>query len=439
MAVTIVQRPSANVYGSALSGRVSSSYGTTDATVYTVPTSGVANGDYIYISSNIEDYNGFWVVETTGSYTFKLKRFDTDSYASYIQDSDITYYISTYSHGWSAVHLPIVYRLSSDKFPVNSVDTSRTISSVVNDNGFVLMNISGSLGSDIKTYDSVKLTAPNQTDISGVYQIVDWISSTVVVINLTYSASYNWVSATIQRYYNNYNILVNVYGGLNSSHEWASQKPYELLSTLQLIPRAADNDAIFSINDILAKSKVKTENNLTLGTLPNNIDQFCQFYIEVAESYDKADGYSLGTYTSSYTSDQSTFEGYAVNSKLPFKNENAGFMSDYLMVGSGKFLTLFDEPVIFQDSYSDISFIISIAGTYRIDRQYYLSNVATSLLTETIDFEQGVQRYELSANCDYDRVDVTIYRENPDPVISPATGIGIYTGFAPTTYNGTPT
>ena len=116
MAVTIVQRPAGNVFGSALTGSVSSSYGTTDATVYTIPPHGLTDGQYIYVASNIENYNGFWVVDSTGTYTFKLRRFDADSYAPYLQDATITYYVSTYFHGWSAVHLPIVYRLSSDKY-----------------------------------------------------------------------------------------------------------------------------------------------------------------------------------------------------------------------------------------------------------------------------------------------------------------------------------
>lgn len=440
MAVTIVQRPAGNVFGSALTGSVSSSYGTTDATVYTIPPHGLTDGQYIYVASNIENYNGFLVVDSTGTYTFKLRRFDADSYVPYLQDAQITYYVSTYFHGWSAVHLPIVYRLSSDKYPANTVDTTRNVNSVVNDNGFVLLNISGSLGSDVKTYDSVKLTAPNQTDISGVYQIFDWISSTVVVINLTYSSAYNWSGATVQRYYNNYNVMVKVYGGLNSLHQWAAQKPYELLSTLQLIPRTTDNDVIFSVNDIV-KSKVKTENNLTLGTLPNNIDDFSQFYIEYAESYDKSDGYTLGTYTSAYSSDQSLFEGYAANAKLPFKNQYAGFMSEYIMSTglTGKFLTLFQEPVLFNLSYQDISIIKDNDYDLQVNFQYYLNGVAGTLTTQTLTGDAGIYRIPLTTDCNFNRVDVTVYITIP-PLASITTSKGALTvtGYAPQITVGPP-
>jgi hypothetical protein len=49
------------------------------------------------------------------------------------------------THGWSAVHLPIVYKLTSNAFPINTAATVRTISSVADDNGYCKITVSGAL------------------------------------------------------------------------------------------------------------------------------------------------------------------------------------------------------------------------------------------------------------------------------------------------------
>ena len=96
----------------------------------------------------------------------------------------------------------------------------------------------------------------------------------------------------------------------------------------------------------------------TRGTLPNNLDAWTGFFIQYGEEYDDSDGVTLSRSTVSYTSDLAVFEGYAVNSKLPFKNVYSGSMSEYVSQDSNqKFLTLFERPVIFSGHYFDLSFI----------------------------------------------------------------------------------
>lgn len=412
MAVTILQRPEGYTLGTtAIEGSISSSYGTGDATVYSVAAHGLTDGDYIYLVSDIEDYNGFWYVDSTGTYTFKIKQYQDSEYVQYAQDADVTYYVSTSGHGWSAVHLPITYRLSSDLFPVNSVDTIRNVTSRTDSDGFTALNLSGSLGT-IHSYDYLLLETPN-AGLSGSYQILEWVSSTVVIINLAYNSGDNFTGATAQKYYNNYNILVRVYAGIRAGHQWESKKPYELATTLQLIPDE-NGEVFFSVHEIL-KSYVNTENNTLLSTLPNNIDFWTNFYIEIAESYDDSDGYALGTYTSLYTSDQSAFEGYAVNSMLEFKNIYSGYLSEYIMNNStAKFLTLFAIPVLFgctdetPDCYQDISFIKPSSGDYVLNKQYFSNGNAGLLEQDTVSGDEGVYRVPMVANCAYDRVDISL-------------------------------
>lgn len=411
MAVTILERPQGQVLSTTgIAAKIDDAYGSPDATVYSVG-HGLSDGEFVYITSNIEDYNGFFYVDSTGSDTFKIKQYSAGDFVQFVQDTDITYYVSTLSHGWSAVHLPITYRLSSNLYPTNTVDTIRNINSVVDENGYLLVNTSGSLGT-IHSYDSVYITLPNDTEYSGVYSIVEWISNTVMVLNLSYDSAINFTGATIQKYYNNYNILVRVYAGIATGHEWAAKKPMELAATLQLIPDE-NGEVFFSVNEIL-KSYIEIRNNLLLGTLPNNIGFWNNFYIEYAESYDDADGYALGTYTSSYTSD-SNFVGYSVNAKLEFKNLYSGYMSEYLMNNNtAKFLTLFAIPVLFgctddyPDCYNEVTFIKSSSSDFVLNKQYYSNGNAGLLEQETISGDEGLYRVPITPNCDYDRVDLSL-------------------------------
>lgn len=365
MAVTIEKRPIGVVLGTCVSATINQDYNSVYATVnYT--SHGLSDGDYVYIQSNVENYNGFWKIEVTNANEFILI---DNPYVEWIVDADITYCPQITTHGWSCVHLPIVYELSNTKWPVNSVDTARTISSISDDNGYVNLNLSGSLGT-FEDLSFIKISNSPDSDFDGVYQIIDKLSTSNVTINLSYSSvtASGITGATIQLYYSNYNIVVKVYAGLNSSHVWADQKPYALVATLELIPDS-DNKVKFSINEYLMDKNMVT-NNLLLATLPSNIDAWKQFYIEVAEQYDTSDGYTVGTFEGAFASDQSEFEGYAVNAKLPFKNIQSGYLSDYVMNNStAKFLTLFTIPVLFSctedvpDCYSDISFILPALPT----------------------------------------------------------------------------
>lgn len=413
MAVTILERPQGHVLSTTgVQARIDDAYGSPDATVYSVG-HGLSDGDFVYIESDIEDYNGFFYVDSTGTDTFKIKQYSAGDYVQFIQDTNITYYVSSLTHGWSAVHLPITYRLSSNLYPLNSSDTSRSITSVTDSNGYSVIHLSGSLGSGVNSYDFVRITAPNDTTLSRVYQILEFISPTVMIINLEYDSDNNFTSATALKEYNNYNIIVRVYAGINSGHEWATQKPYELAATLEFIPDE-NNEVFFSVNEIL-KSYIETRNNLTLGTLPNNIDFWTNFYIETAESYDDSDGYAFGTYTSNYTSDQSNFEGTAVNADLEFKNLYSGYMSEYLMNNStAKFLTLFAIPVLFgctddyPECYNEVTFIKQTDDDIVLNKQYYSNGNAGLLEQQTISGDDGVYRVPITPDCAYDRVDISL-------------------------------
>lgn len=354
MAVVIEKRPIGVVLNTGVSANINQDYSSAFATVNSTA-HGLSDGNYIYIKSNVENYNGFWRIDVRNANEFLLI---DNPYVAWIVDADITYYPQIITHGWSCAHLPIVYELSNTRYPTNTVDTARTITSISNDNGYANLNLSGSLGT-FEDLAFVKISNAPNSDFNGVYQIIDKLATNDVTINALFESvtASGLVGSSIQLYYSSYNIVVRVYAGLNASHEWADQKPYELAATLELIPDE-DNRVKFSINDIL-KAYVQTKNNLLLPSLPLNTDAFTQFYIEVAEQYDTSNGYTITTFEGPFASDQSTFEGYAANSMLAFKNIHSGYLSEYVMINNtAKFLTLFSTLVLFEGCYQDVSFII---------------------------------------------------------------------------------
>jgi hypothetical protein len=409
VAVTIEKRPIGVVLNpTGVSANINADYSSIYATVNST-NHGLSDGQYVYIKSNVENYNGFWVIDVINTNEFALR---DDPYVAWIVDADVTYYTQVTTHGWSCVHLPIAYELSNTRFPINTVDTARTISSISNDLGYVNLNLSGSLGT-FNELAFVKVSNAPTSSLNGVYQVVDKISTSDVTINLAYSAATNagMSGASVQLYYSNYCILVRIYAGINASHEWADQKPYELAATLQFIPDDS-NDVKFSVHEIL-KSYVRTKNNLTLATLPNNIDAWTNFRIEVAEQYDTSNGYTITTLTSGYAAD--SFEGTAVNAMLAFKNVHSGYLSDYIMVNStSKFLTLFAIPVLFAcsddlpDCYNEVSFIKTDGTELTMSLQYYSAGVAGTLSTIVIDDDEGLIRTPVTASCSFDRVDISL-------------------------------
>lgn len=334
--------------------------GTGDALVYTGSAHGLSDGDYVYIESNFDSYNGFKYVDSIAYDSFKIKDSAESDPIEYVQDADILYRASVLHHGWQSVHLPIVYEIESDLWPNNVAEESYTPVTVVSQadsNGNTQLNLSVGIAG---------LTALNWIELVGVgslagpYQILSVSQPWQLVINLEYDAGNSFSGLQVVNYYKNYAINVNVYSGLSSDHRWYSKKPFELAQTLKFIPDS-DGKIKFSIHDVL-KGYITTRNNLTLDTLPNNLDFYTGFYIGVFESYDDSDGETIATFEGTETIDD--FIGHAVNSFMPFKSENMSWMSEYINADTflARWLTLFDRPVMVVDRFFDLSFLLIYDG-----------------------------------------------------------------------------
>lgn len=349
MSVSVISRPRGYVLGATEATGTISEYYSTLALVTTVNNHGLSTGDVVYIKSRASEYNGFWSIEVQTPKTFVLMLED-GSYLQYNVDASITYRVSTYDHAWSCAYLPIVYKLSNDRWPNNFVDTVRTFSSYANDNGYVRLTLSGSIGT-FQPLDKLKINNAGDEDLDGVYTIIGSLSGSQVTIDLAYDSGYTFTGASVQLYKDNYNIVVKIHGGLDE-HTLRSYNGSVLLSTLRLKPDS-DNEVKFSVHEFI-RSTVHIKNNLLLSALPNNTDAFTQFYIEYGESYDTSDGTIVSTQAPSFTSDSDEFVGYAASAKLPFKNVYSGYLSDYVMINNlSKFLTLFSIPVFFAGSCCD--------------------------------------------------------------------------------------
>lgn len=329
--------------------------GQDNALVYTTSAHGLSDGDYVYIESDLEAYNGFKYVDSIQYDSFKIKESENGDYVPYEQDADISYRTSVLNHGWQCVHLPIVYELESDLWPNNVAEeayTPNVIDSFQNSNGYVQLNLDRAI-TGVTALNYVELVGDG--DLSGPYQIIEVVHPWAIVINLAYDSTYVFSGYQVVNYYNNYCANVEVWAGLSTPNRWYEKKPFELAATLKFIPDSTGK-CLFSVHEIL-KGYIETRNNLLLNTLPNNLDFHVGFYIKYYESYDLSDGDTISTETGDVTTD--SFIGRAVNAMLPFKTLSSGHLSDYVNEDTylARWLTLFDRPMAVVDRFFDISFL----------------------------------------------------------------------------------
>lgn len=413
MAITVVKYPQGHIVDSTgVPATISSSSGA----LFTRTSHGLNTADWIYVVGSLSAYNGYWYVNKVDSNTFRIREYATASDVSYVNSGTVVYYKSQLTHGWNAAHLPIIYKLKSDSWPINGVDTARTITTFSNWNGYTALVLSG----DIKTTgtaSTLENVILSGTSVDGVYKIMQWSSDTAIVIDLLYSAANVLSSGTCQYYYLNYHAKVKVYAGIDSSHYWTASKPYELIDTVKLVPNASGVMTLNVSEQALAKLEI-FKNDLQQDQLPNDIDAWCRIYISVAEAYDDSNMYTVAEYTSSYTDD--TTEVYAVNAKLPFKTRSASSLDDYVSgltsLTTQKFLTPFTRPTLFAGHYFDVGYIVnnSSPNLYMKRDLYRKTNGNYSLISSNIDIlpdmDQGVYRYRVTQSASLeDRIDLTLY------------------------------
>lgn len=399
--VTVVQRPQGlKIIDQAITATITGGGPNSDAVVSFV-NHGLSTGAFVLIESDVDEYNGMWYVNADSADIFRFKANATAEYVEWYQDATIQYY-QTSLHEWSSAFLPIIYKATNDHWPVNSVDPIRTVSSQADDNGYTQLTLSGS--ANARPFENIKLTGGSA---EGVWQVVE-ASGSVITITLPYDSTNTFTS--IQKYYSNYQVLVNIYAGLPTSHPWNYKKPVELVATLSLTPDE-NNTVMFSVADYIRK-QLNIRNNPLLYTMPLNLDFFTGFYISTAESYDGSDSYTITTDESSFAVD--SFEGYAIAGKLPFKNVYSGFYSEYVYTSGSpaKWLTNLTNPIGLAGKYWDASFIKNIDGDFELVIDKYANDYRYE--TEVIPYEDkgiGVYRMPVEFNAIYDQYCIRVNKQ----------------------------
>jgi hypothetical protein len=358
---------------------------------------GLTTGDYVYIKSDVDAYNGIKYVTVISADVFKIRDNATSALIEHFKDADIEYY-QTQTHEWSSIYLPIVYKATNNKWPVNTVDPVQTIISAGDDNGYTELITFASPG--LQALEYVKLADGT------IWQVME-ASGSVITITLPYSASNHFT--TLQKYYNNYQILVNVYSGLPVGHPWQSKKPFTLAAELSLTPDDSNN-VMFSVSDYIRKD-ITIRNNPLLYTMPLNLDFFTGFYIETAESFDGSDGYTSTVDESAFTAD--TFTGYAVAGKLPFKNLYAGSYSQYIYTSGqpAAWLNTLTRPIGIAGKYFDASFVKVTSGGVELKIRKYANDYLYE--TESVLFDDkgiGVYRLPIEFSTQYDEFCIQAYK-----------------------------
>lgn len=435
MAVTVVKRPTGHkIIDQAIAAAITNSGG--DALI-TFPYHGLGTGDTIYITSDIDEYNGFWYVTSIDSNTFKISEYATADFVEYYQDADIDFY-QTNEHDWNSIFLPIVYKCSNNRWPVNSVNGNGLILLNSDDNGYTSLFLAAPLSGLSQPLQYVKISGAASADANDVWQVVEIINNVQFVIDMPSSIAGSLIGAAVQYYYNNYQVKVKIYAGLPASHTWQAKKPYEEVGELSLTPDE-DNVVMFSVAEYI-KMKVAVKNNTTLFSLPLNLDAFTGFYIATSEAYDDSDGYTI-TRNEDIAFTDDTFEGYAIAGKLPFKNVYSGDYADYVYTDASPalWLTAMDRLLAVEDKYFDVSFIKNIIGAFNLVIDKYVSDYLT--VTETIayaDHGVGVYRIPITPDSAYDSFCVRVTTEaegtilnNSDFANNPGAGPDWSTGVSP--------
>ena len=165
---------------------------------------------------------------------------------------------------------PSVYTVQNTKFPINTEDSTVTLSAgdVQESFGFTILDLTG-LGVTYEINDYIQIT--NESEMNGIY-FIQAKTADSYTINLAYKDSFATATPSVQKYYNNYFNELRVF----AIKEGDSNETQIGENSIKSIPVDVSgvNNATFNASGLI-KSILKTDYNIT------------RFYIEFKESYDE--------------------------------------------------------------------------------------------------------------------------------------------------------
>ncbi len=266
---------------------------------------------------------------------------------------------------WNAASTPLIYDLTNTKWPTNSEDTIQNITGVTDDNGFAKLAFDLSVG--VNANEWIEVTFANV--YNGVHRVIE-VSGLDLTIDFPFSVN---TIGNAQKYFQNYTTLIEVYAGLQPTHEHAATKPIELIGTIEQRPDT-DNSTLADVRDYV-KNKLNTIYDQSQTSWPNDLNGWTDFYISFAERYDIATAGVVSDFTSDFT-DDTDVDGIiylkAINGGLQFGATRGGNMFDHVVFdstgayfdGGALFMTFFERPEIIDSNNFDISIILDANGEY---------------------------------------------------------------------------
>ena len=184
---------------------------------------------------------------------------------------------------------PSVYTVQNTKFPINTEDSTVTLSAgdVQESFGFTILDLTG-LGVTYEINDYIQIT--NESEMNGIY-FIQAKTADSYTINLAYKDSFATATPSVQKYYNNYFNELRVF----AIKEGDTNETQIGENSIKSIPVDVSgvNNATFNASGLI-KSILKTDYNIT------------RFYIEFKESYDEVVSGEVSQGGSSWITDDVT-------------------------------------------------------------------------------------------------------------------------------------
>ncbi len=201
-----------------------------------------------------------------------------------IRIPEIVEYGTGFTSRWKCAWLPIIWKMQSDLFPVNSVDAGLTITSVA-DNGQGLAEFTTSANHLLLRFDWINVTSSTVDDYEGIEQIVEVSAANKFTLNIAFTAT---ATGTAKKYYNNYHAIIEVYGGLPSGHEFEALDPSSLTTSVKVF-FDSNNIAIVDLSRI-GQTLINNIFDNNIPSWPNVLNFWDQEEILLKESFDVSDG-----------------------------------------------------------------------------------------------------------------------------------------------------
>ena len=197
----------------------------------------------------------------------------------YITDRPSKTLSNGYLSKWSSSELPLQYELQSDYFPINTVDTSYTITNIIYNSALLGTVLTLSVASPYIPLETITIDGTNTSLDGNVFTVKSFNGNNVIIDFYTTETA---TTGTTLKYYNNYKGLLKVFVGAPDQH------PYNLDGSKPIIEAGTievnfKNDGVNNVGVSNVNGYVKAGINAMFDTDENSHYNWGSYYVEYAE------------------------------------------------------------------------------------------------------------------------------------------------------------